>query len=140
VTSALGPVAPLLGALRRDCNARRALATEKLLVLATFFLSVQNGLHRDSMCVCVLLWTAQRQRVCVLSAQNGLHRDSMCVYVLLLLRIRTDRRKKRRWVQPVVSERLLTGPFYELYEDLSNCRGELFSCCRTSTESFDNFG
>jgi len=30
----------------------RALATKKLLVRATFFLSVQNGLHRDSMCMC----------------------------------------------------------------------------------------
>jgi hypothetical protein len=30
----------------------RALATEKLLVQATFFLSVQNGLHRDSICIC----------------------------------------------------------------------------------------
>ena len=36
----------------RDSKARRALATKKLLVLATCFLSAQSGLHRDSMCMC----------------------------------------------------------------------------------------
>jgi len=55
----------------------------------------------------------------------------------LLLRIRKDRRKKRHWVHPVVSKRLLNGQFYKLYEDLKNSRGKFFSCIRMSVESFD---
>jgi len=55
----------------------------------------------------------------------------------LLLRIRKDRRKKRHWVHPVVSKRLLNGQFYKLYEDLRNCRGKFFSYFRMSIESFD---
>ena len=40
--------------LRRhnSCCDHARTATEQLLVLATFFISVQNGLHRDSTCVC----------------------------------------------------------------------------------------
>jgi hypothetical protein len=39
----------------------------------------------------------------------------------LLLIIGKDQRKKRHWVHPVVSKRLLIGQFYKLYEDLRNC-------------------
>jgi len=55
----------------------------------------------------------------------------------LLLKIRKDRRKKRHWVHPVDSKRLLNGQFYKLYEDLRNCRGKFFICFRMSIESFD---
>jgi len=55
----------------------------------------------------------------------------------LLLKIRKDRRKKRHWVYPVVSKRLLNGQFYKLYEDLRNCRGKYFSFFGMSFESFD---
>jgi hypothetical protein len=36
--------------------------------------------------------------------------ETACVYAFLL-RIRKDRRKKRHWVHPVVSKRLLNGQF-----------------------------
>jgi len=55
----------------------------------------------------------------------------------LLLRIREARRKKRHLVHPVVSIILLNGQFYKSYEDLSNCRGKLFTYFRKSIESFD---
>jgi len=55
----------------------------------------------------------------------------------LLLRIRKDRRIKRHLVHPVVSKRLLNGQFYKLYEDLRNCKGNIFSYFRMSTESSD---
>jgi len=55
----------------------------------------------------------------------------------LLLKRRKDRRKKRHWVRPVVSKRLLNGKFYKLYEDLRNSRGKFFSYFRMSVESFD---
>jgi hypothetical protein len=55
----------------------------------------------------------------------------------LLLRIRKVQRKKRHWVHPTVSKRLLNGQFYKLYGDLRNCRGKIFSYFRMSTESFD---
>jgi len=62
--------------------------------------------------------------------------ETACVCALML-RIRKDRRKKRHWVHPVVSKRLLHGQFYKLYEDLRNCRGKFFSYFRMSIESFD---
>ena len=49
--------------------------------------------------------------------------ETACVCALLL-RIRKDRRKKRHWVHPIVSKRLLIGQFYKLCEDLRNCRGK----------------
>ena len=55
----------------------------------------------------------------------------------LLLGIRKDRRKKRHWVHPVVSKRLLNAQFYKLYEDLRNCKGNIFSYFRTNIESSD---
>ena len=55
----------------------------------------------------------------------------------ILLSIREDLRKKRHRVHPAVSERLLNGQFYKLYEDLRNCRGKFFSYFRMSVESFD---
>jgi len=62
--------------------------------------------------------------------------ETACVCALLL-RIRNDRRKKRHWVHPVVSKRLLNGQFYKLYEDLSNCRGKFFTYFRMSRERVD---
>ena len=41
------------------------------------------------------------------------------------------------WVHPVVSKRLLNGQFYLLYEDLKNCKGNIFSYFRMSIESID---
>jgi len=62
--------------------------------------------------------------------------ETTCVCALLL-RIRKGRRKKRHWVHPVVSKRLLNGQFYKLYKDLRNCRGKFFNYFRMSIESFD---
>ena len=62
--------------------------------------------------------------------------ETACVCALLL-RIRKDRRKKRHWVHPAVSKRLLNGQFYKLYEDLRNCRGKFFNYFRMSIASFD---
>ena len=62
--------------------------------------------------------------------------QTACVCALLL-RIGKDRRKKRHWVHPVVSKRLLNEQFYKLYEDLRNCRGKCFSYFRMSIESSD---
>ena len=53
--------------------------------------------------------------------------ETACVCALLL-RIKKDRRKKRHWVHPVVSKRLLNGLFYKFYEDLRNWRGKFFNC------------
>jgi hypothetical protein len=86
----------------------RALATKKLLVLKTFFLQCRMD-FTETACVCALL-----------------------------LRIQKGRRKKRHWVHPVVSKRLLIGQFYKLYEDLRNCRGKFLNYFRMSKESFDN--
>ena len=60
--------------------------------------------------------------------------ETACVCALLL-RIRKGRRKKRHWIHPVVSKRLLNGQFYKLYEDLRNCNGNIFSYFRMSIES-----
>jgi len=62
--------------------------------------------------------------------------ETACVCALLLI-IRKDRLKKRQWVSPVVSKRLLNGQFYKLYGDLRNCRGKFFNYFRMSIESFD---
>jgi len=62
--------------------------------------------------------------------------ETACVCALLL-RIRIDRRKKRHWIHPVVSKRLLNGQIYKLYEDLRNCPGKFFSYFRMSIESFN---
>ena len=62
--------------------------------------------------------------------------DTACVCALLR-RIRKDRRKKRHWVHPVVSKRLLNWQFYKLYEDLRNRKGKIFIYFRMSIESFD---
>ena len=59
--------------------------------------------------------------------------ETACVCALLL-RIRKGRRKKRHWVHPVVSKRLLHGQFYKLYKDLRNCRGKFFGYVRMSIE------
>ena len=62
--------------------------------------------------------------------------ETACICALLL-RIRKDRRKKRHWVHPVVSKKLLDGQFLKLYEDLRNCQGKFFGYFRMSIESFD---
>jgi hypothetical protein len=63
--------------------------------------------------------------------------EAACVCALLL-RIREVRHKKRYWVHPIVSQRLLNGQFYKLYEDLRNYRGTFINYFRMSIESFDN--
>ena len=89
------------------CKARRALATKKLLVLANFFFQYLMY-FTETACLCALL-----------------------------LRIRKGWHKKRHWVRPVVSKRLLNGQFYKLYDDLRKCRGKFFNYFRMSIESFD---
>jgi hypothetical protein len=63
--------------------------------------------------------------------------EATCVCALLL-GIREGRRRKRYWVHPIVSQRLLNGQFYKLYEDLKNYRGKFISYFRMSIESFGN--
>ena len=65
----------------------------------------------------------------LLSVQNGLHIAYVCA---LLLRIRKDRRKKRQWLHPEVSNGRLNGQFYKLYEDFRNCNGKFFNYFRMS--------
>jgi hypothetical protein len=50
--------------------------------------------------------------------------ETACVCALLL-RIRKVQGKKRYWVYPIVSKRLLNGQFYKLYGCLRNCGGIL---------------
>jgi hypothetical protein len=54
----------------------------------------------------------------------------------LLLRIRTKRRKKF-WVRPLVSQRLLKGQFHRLREDLRVHPKNFFGYFRMSCSSFD---
>jgi len=62
--------------------------------------------------------------------------QTACVFALLL-RIRKVRCRKRHWVHPIVSKRLLNGQFYKSYENLRNRPGKFFIYFRMSTESFD---
>jgi hypothetical protein len=69
-----------------------------------------------------------------LSVCNGLHKDSnVCA---LLLRIRKIQCKKRQWVHPILSKILLNGQFYKLYEDLIKCPGECPNYFRMIIEIF----
>jgi len=54
----------------------------------------------------------------------------------LLLRIRAKRRK-RLWVHPLVSQRLLKGQFHKLYEDLRIHPKKFFGYFRMTFSSFD---
>jgi len=90
-------------------------------------------------------WHSERARTCnkIVACKSNFFfqyrmdfTETVCVCALLL-RIRKDRRKKRHWVHPIVSKKLLIGEFYKLYEDLRNCWGKFFSYFRMSTESFD---
>jgi hypothetical protein len=54
----------------------------------------------------------------------------------LLLRARAKRRK-RFWVHPIVSRRLLKGQFHKLYEDLRMYPKKLFGYFGMSSSSFD---
>jgi len=54
----------------------------------------------------------------------------------LLLRIRAKRRK-RVWVHPLVSQRLLKGQFHKLYEDLLINPQNFFGYFRMTFSSFD---
>ena len=92
---------------KNSCCDRARTATKQLLVRATFFFQYRMD-FTETACICALL-----------------------------LRIRKDRRKKRHWVHPAVSKRLLNGQFYKLYEDLRYCRGKVFSYFRMGVESFD---
>ena len=54
----------------------------------------------------------------------------------LLLRIRAKRRK-RFWVHPLVSQRLLKGQFHKLYEDLRMHPMKFFGYFRMTSSTFD---
>ena len=54
----------------------------------------------------------------------------------LLLRTRAKKRK-RLWVHPLVSQRLLKGQFHKLYEDLRIHPKKFFGYCRMTCSSFD---
>lgn len=62
--------------------------------------------------------------------------ETTCV-VALLLRTRSKRRKHRYWVHPIISQRLLKGQFYKIFEDLCAYPEKFFQYFRMSKTSFD---
>lgn len=62
--------------------------------------------------------------------------ETTCV-VALLLRAKNKRRKHRYWIHPIVSQRLLKGQFYKLFEDLCEHHEKFFNYYRMSKSSFE---
>ena len=55
----------------------------------------------------------------------------------LLLRTRNVKKRKKFWVHPITSQRLLREKFYSLYEDLKAQPQKFFRYFRTSSATFD---
>jgi hypothetical protein len=55
----------------------------------------------------------------------------------LLLRKRNVKKRKKFWVHPITSQRLLKGKFYSLYEELRAHPQKCFRYFRMSTATFD---
>jgi hypothetical protein len=51
--------------------------------------------------------------------------------------MRNLRKRKKFWVCPIMSQRLLNGKFYSLYEDLKAHPQKVFSYFRMSSATFD---
>lgn len=62
--------------------------------------------------------------------------ESACV-IALLLRIKARKRRKKYWVHPIVSQRLLKGQFYQIHHDLIEYPRKFFQYYRMSKNSFD---
>jgi hypothetical protein len=61
----------------------------------------------------------------------------MALVCALLLRTRNVKKRKKFWLHPVTSQRLLRGKFYSLYEDLRAHPKFFFRYFRMSTATFD---
>ena len=135
------PAPCLFTTLTCHCLQRTHLATKTLdTEFQNGFLKVRLGAHWQLNC-CGDATVAVN--VCALQLNSCLYwqlfffqyrmdfTETACVCALLL-RIREDERKKRYWVHPVVSKRLLNGQFYKLCEDLRKCRGKFYNYFRMS--------
>lgn len=60
-----------------------------------------------------------------------------CVCALSLARKRKQKRKLF-WVHPILSQRLLNGQFYKLFDTLREHSTKFFNYFRMSIDSFDN--
>ncbi len=63
--------------------------------------------------------------------------EVVCVVALLVKRQRVKKRKRKYWVHPVISHRLLKGQFHSIYEDLRAHPDKLKKYFRMNPESFD---
>jgi hypothetical protein len=55
----------------------------------------------------------------------------------LLLRTRNVKKRKKFWLHPMTSQRLLKGKFFSLYEDLKAHPQKFFRYFRMSSATFD---
>jgi len=61
----------------------------------------------------------------------------MALECALLLRTRNVKKRKKFWVHPITSQRLLKGKFYSLYEDLKAHPQKFLRYFRMSSATFD---
>jgi len=61
----------------------------------------------------------------------------MALVCALLLRKRNGKKRKKFWVHPIMSQRLLEGKFYFLYEDLKAHPQKFLRYFRMSSATFD---
>lgn len=62
--------------------------------------------------------------------------ELLCV-AIAIVRHRKRRRKRRYWVHPIVSQRLLKGQFHKIYQDLRTYPDKFFDYFRMSMKSYD---
>ena len=67
----------------------------------------------------------------------GMNRKNIAMVCALLLRKRNVKKRKKFWVHPVMSLRLLKRKFYFLYEDLKAQPQKVFRYFRVSSATFD---
>ncbi|CAI6374003.1 unnamed protein product [Macrosiphum euphorbiae] len=60
------------------------------------------------------------------------------VCALELKRRKTIKKKKKYWVHPITSQRLLKGQFYKLHNELRSYPVKFFNFYRMSVKSFDD--
>jgi len=60
------------------------------------------------------------------------------VCALELKRRKKIKKKKKYWVHPLTSQRLLKGQFYKLHNELRSYPDKFFNFYRMSVKSFDN--
>ena len=67
---------------------------------------------------------------------ESLKQEAACV-ATILVRQKRKRRKRRYWVHPIISQRLIKGQFFKLHEDLRHNPKKFFNYYRMSITSFD---